>query len=162
MQYIDHLWTGSPGTMADVLTALGWTPDGAEPTQPRHPAIAGFAPVAMATDVAGVPAWTVLIRATEALPLPEGVQLAPQWVADVLVGRIAAESPRTISARAFFDRFTREERVALRAQPILDDAERGAIAQGSVHLDSPEAAALLALAVQEQVLTPERVAQILA
>lgn len=86
--YLDHLWTASPATMAAALTALGWAPDGAEPTQPRHPAIAGFV-VTAATDVAGDPAWTALIRATEALPLPEGVQAAPQWVGDALVGRIA-------------------------------------------------------------------------
>lgn len=87
-EYVDHLWTASPATMAGALTALGWAPDGAEPTQPRHPAIAGFV-VTAATDVAGDPAWTALIRATEALPLPEGVQIAPQWIGDALVGRIA-------------------------------------------------------------------------
>lgn len=86
--YLDHLWTASPATMAAALTALGWAPDGAEPTQPRHPAIAGFV-VTAATDVGGNPAWTALIRATEALPLPQGVQAAPQWVGDALVGRIA-------------------------------------------------------------------------
>ncbi len=86
--YLDHLWTASPAAMAAALTALGWAPDGAEPTQPRHPAIAGFV-VTAATDVSGNPAWTALIRASEALPLPNGVQAAPQWVADALVGRIA-------------------------------------------------------------------------
>jgi hypothetical protein len=86
--YVDHFWSASPAIMAAALTALGWAPDGAEPTQPRHAAVAGFV-VAAATDVAGAPAWAALIRATEALPLPAGVQPAPQWVADALVGRIA-------------------------------------------------------------------------
>ena len=87
-EYLDHIWTGTPAAMAAALTALGWAPDGAEPTEPRHPAVAGFV-VTAATDVMGDPAWTVLIRATEALPMPSGIQVAPQWVGDALVGRIA-------------------------------------------------------------------------
>lgn len=159
-EYIDHTWTASPAVMAEALTALGWAPNGAEPTQPRHPAIAGFV-VGAATDVGGAPAWTVLIRTTETLSLPAGVQLAPQWVSDALVGRIAASSPRTISAFAFYSRFTQAERIAMRRVPEFNDAEIFALAQGKVNLDSEEARRLLQAAVSFGVLTTERFSQIL-
>ena len=86
--YIDHAWIGTPAAMAAALTALGWAPDGAEPTQPRPENIAGIV-VSVATDVSGAPTWVALVRATEALTRPQGLQDAPQWVSDALVGRIS-------------------------------------------------------------------------
>ncbi|UPY35502.1 hypothetical protein [Sediminicoccus sp. KRV36] len=172
-EYFDTAWTGTPLAMRTALLALGWwpTPDegialgwmpdaSAEPP-PRHPSVAGMH-VRATVDVTGQPAWVALIRATEAITRPAGVHEAPAWVADALVGRIAALGPRVISAKAFFDRFARAERIAMRDNPILDDAERGAGFQGTVNLDSPEAAQLLGYAVTLGILAPTRVAEILA
>lgn len=162
--YFDHAWHGPIPAMSAALAAIGWAPDGVEPTALRPVEIAGIVgPHASLVD--GAARWTALIRATVTLPFPAGVGAVPAGLDPdprEALGAIAALSPRVITAKAFFDRFTREERIAMRGDAVLDDAERGAGFQGTVNLASAEAAQLLAYATAKGFLVPGRAAEILA
>lgn len=74
----------------------------------------------------------------------------------------APPAPRTISAVDFLARFTPAEVAALwAADARLMAGAMKTMAQGAANLDSPEASALMALAVSRGVLTQERAAEIL-
>lgn len=165
MTYFDHEWHGSPSAMAAALTAIGWAPAGSETAiaMPAH--IAGIVGPVVA-DYGDQPTWTATVRATEALAFPEGVSPIPADMSPdprEALGRIAALSPRVISASAFLGRFTADETAALwTADPRLMAGAMKVMTQGSANLDSPDAKALMDLAVARQVLTAERAAAILA
>ncbi|MEI6161393.1 MAG: hypothetical protein WCP77_16275 [Roseococcus sp.] len=158
-EYTDHAWTGSPAAMAAALTALGWAPEGTVPATQRPAHIAGIV-MQVGTDVTGAPAWTALVRATVALPLPQGVQTAPQWVADALVGRIAELSPpRVLTKVTIYGRMTDMEletlnallqQVTLRQRMSWNDAT-------VIEVDRPDVQAMAVAA-----FGPERAAEILA
>jgi hypothetical protein len=69
--------------------------------------------------------------------------------------------PRMISSEEFVGCFTAAETAALLDIPELAQAALLAASQGSINLDSPRTAALMALAVHRGALTPARAAAVL-